>query len=359
MRPASNQLVAELGGCSFSGLSDAKRLSEILETCIVKAELGLLSTHVHEYEPYGLTVLSIINESHVVMHTYPEAAHVSVDIFTCSKDISKPNYLLELLQKELLPQSSRVQHLERGEVLKLHEKNRVTISRSDAIDVSMQVHKKIFKTQSAYQEIEIFNSKQFGKILVLDRHLQVAESDLEFYNEQLLFSSDFKDSEVLVLGGGDGAAASRIIESDAKQVTLVDVDSEVSSACEKYFKECSRGVFENLKLEYLKKDVIDYLSSVQTNFSQRSFDHVIYDLTVHPEAFTSLPRESFLEQVFVGISKILKPGGSLLMQSCSEFDTSSRELTEHFLEKHFKQVSYKLVYVPSFACRWLFAKAEL
>lgn len=359
MRPASHQLVAELDQCACEQIHDGPELSKILEKCIVKAGFGLLSTHMHKYEPFGLTVLSIINESHVVLHTYPEAAHVSVDIFTCSKNLTKPSLLLELLQERLQPQSTQVQYLERGDVLKIYEDNRVTISRSDGIDVSLQVHSRLFKTQSKFQDIEIFNSTQFGKMLVLDRHLQVAESDLQFYNEQLVFGNSFKDLNVLILGGGDGGVASCVIESSPRKVTVVDADTEVSEACQKFFRECCGDVFEDSRVEVCAEDISNFLSGSSSQEKTELYDAIIYDLTLHPESFTSLPRKQYLEEVILGTSKNLRSQGSLLMQCCSEFNVSTKELTQELLEKYFKEITFKYVYIPSFACRWLFASAKL
>ena len=51
-------------------------------------------TFSHQYDPIGVTIVSIISEFHFAIHSYPETNHASIDIFHCS-DESQP--LAELL----------------------------------------------------------------------------------------------------------------------------------------------------------------------------------------------------------------------------------------------------------------------
>ena len=81
MRPAGRQLLVEFSGCPESVLTSEERLSRLLTHAILASDLGLVGVHSNEYEPHGVTVLAIISESHVVIHTYPESGHLSLDIF--------------------------------------------------------------------------------------------------------------------------------------------------------------------------------------------------------------------------------------------------------------------------------------
>jgi spermidine synthase len=65
----------------------------------------------------------------------------------------------------------------------------------------------IYKSKSKYQDIEIHESKFYGKILVLDGVLQLTERDADAYNEMMAHVPMFAHSNpkrVLVIGGGDG-----------------------------------------------------------------------------------------------------------------------------------------------------------
>ena len=80
---------------------------------------------------------------------------------------------------------------------------------------TISVEKVIVKEKSKFQNILIFDSKYFGKILVLDNVLQITEFDHYFYSEMLshlpiLSHGDVK--RVLIIGGGDGAIASEVLK---------------------------------------------------------------------------------------------------------------------------------------------------
>lgn len=354
MRPAALQIVAEFDECSFDLLCDSENLRLILESCITRAGFHLVQTYIHEYTAQAVTVVSVISESHVVLHTYPEASHISVDIFTCAAEIERPKQLLNLLKESFRPTNSRMKIIERGDVLEVQSPGRICISRSDSIDLSMQVSEVLYSGASEYQKIEIAISDQFGKLLVLDRHLQVAESDLELYHNALFsgVSEDrFYSSNTLVLGGGDGGVAAYVARKDPNLIDVVDADQKVADLCQQYFPECSAGVFEQPHVSLYAQDVLEFLDCCDR------YDNIVYDLTLHPESFTREPRQQYLGNVFTLIRLRLGPGGFLHMQCCSEFDLVTQEMVRELLEKHFEDVVYRHVYIPSFACRWLFATA--
>jgi len=79
-------------------LNNKKKLRQILKTGIHKCGLTLKRLSSHQFNPVGVTVTAIISESHIAIHTYPEARHVSIDIFTCSADSQTPLKLLNFLK---------------------------------------------------------------------------------------------------------------------------------------------------------------------------------------------------------------------------------------------------------------------
>ena len=94
MKPLGSQILAEFVNCAGDVLDDEAALEDILVTGIQRCGLALISTNVHKFDPVGATVVAVIGESHVVVHTYPEARHASIDIFTCSTGSHAKNDLL-------------------------------------------------------------------------------------------------------------------------------------------------------------------------------------------------------------------------------------------------------------------------
>ena len=106
-------VVAELNGLDFDMLNDAEYLEDLLLRASKHAGLTVLSTHVHRYEPQGVTVLVIIAESHLMIHTWPEYGYAAIDIFTC-KDEKSTWDAYHYIVNELKPSYSQVMMLKRG-----------------------------------------------------------------------------------------------------------------------------------------------------------------------------------------------------------------------------------------------------
>ncbi|ROT64417.1 spermine synthase [Penaeus vannamei] len=63
----------------------------------------------------------------------------------------------------------------------------------------------VFEEQSKFQKVQIYSTKSFGNLLVLDDLQNLAEQDLP-YTHGLMNKDkeDFAGKEILILGGGDG-----------------------------------------------------------------------------------------------------------------------------------------------------------
>lgn len=67
----------------------------------------------HLYEPHGLTIIAILEDSHAVLHTWPEASFVMVEILTCG-DRAKPAKGIAHLASRFKPKHHDVtEHLAR------------------------------------------------------------------------------------------------------------------------------------------------------------------------------------------------------------------------------------------------------
>ena len=54
-----------------------------------EAKATIIDVSFHEFNPFGISGVVVIAESHLTIHTWPEYAYAAVDIFTCG-DIIKP-----------------------------------------------------------------------------------------------------------------------------------------------------------------------------------------------------------------------------------------------------------------------------
>ncbi len=77
----------------------------------------LMSAHVvcalfHEFNPYGLSGVIVIKESHFAIHTWPEYNYAAVDLFSCGKIDYRTGF--KYLAKEFRAKKMCVSNVRRG-----------------------------------------------------------------------------------------------------------------------------------------------------------------------------------------------------------------------------------------------------
>lgn len=356
MKPIGTHIIAEFIYCSKKILNNKHILSRILKQGLRKLDIDLLSIRAHQFNPLGVTVIAVVGESHVAIHTYPEARHASVDIFTCSHDRQKPVNLLNFLKKRIKPKTVRVVELQRGNPIEITEKDWIRSFTASGFEIMYHINKRLFNKRSKYQQIDIIDNDNFGRIMFLDKDIQISEYDADIYNRCLVepvIRKKKKLKKIAILGGGDGGVLNRILKYKPKKVYLVDIDREVVRASQKYLPKICGNSFIRKNVEIVIDDANNFL---EKNFG---FDAVLYDLTMHPEAITKMDRAVFLDRTFARISDSLNKNGLVSLQCCSSFDKATLGLLKSTLKKYFVNVKFNKEFIPSFCEYWLFAIAKV
>ena len=81
----------------------------------------------------------------------------------------------------------------------------------------------LYRGRSRYQDIAIYHTAQFGRMLALDDVIMVTESDEFAYHEMLVHPALLacpRPRRVLVVGGGDGGAVREVLRHPAVQVSI-------------------------------------------------------------------------------------------------------------------------------------------
>ena len=102
----SKHLLLELYRCDYEKLNDESFLRCTLNNAAKIANATVLNLISNKFEPQGVTAIALLAESHLSIHTWPEAHYSAVDIFTCGQNM-KPEisckYLIQaLMAKEHL-----------------------------------------------------------------------------------------------------------------------------------------------------------------------------------------------------------------------------------------------------------------
>ena len=88
-------------------LNDIERLKTILDIICKKYDFHILNKTEHKFEPQGSTILYMLSESHISIHTFPEKKYMAFDIYTCRPYTDNStyqwiyNYLIETLDAKL------------------------------------------------------------------------------------------------------------------------------------------------------------------------------------------------------------------------------------------------------------------
>jgi S-adenosylmethionine decarboxylase len=75
----------EAYGCDHKLLNDEEFLKEQIIAAINKTELTLLEISSHKFSPQGITIVALLSESHISIHTWPENGSAALDVFTCGE----------------------------------------------------------------------------------------------------------------------------------------------------------------------------------------------------------------------------------------------------------------------------------
>ena len=216
----------------------------------------------------------------------------------------------------------------------------------------------IFSGETSYQKVEVLDSYEFGRTLVLDGKTQSTELDEFIYHESLVHPAMLchpGPRNVFIGGGGEGgtlreALAHRSVES----VTMIDLDSEVVELCRQYLPGHHQGSFDDPRLTLLHQDARGYLDS-----DGADFDVMLLDLV---DPLEGGPAYLLYTDEFYRIAKNrLTPGGVLVTQSGPVGLPNHRECFTtiyNTLSEVFAHTSAVHVHVPAFETLWGFTIAS-
>lgn len=227
----------------------------------------------------------------------------------------------------------------------------------DGYSHNFKIQKVIFSGKTRFQQADIIKTKEFGKILFIDRKIQLATKDEFIYHDNLVHAAMFaveKPEKVLIIGGGDGGTLRTVTKHrNVKEITLVDLDKEIIELSKKYLPEVSNGAFEDQRLKLLNVDGMKFVDEKLQ--SGEKFDVVIIDLTEPSGPSTLLWTKEFYER----IKGLLSGGGVMATHSDTPFFfPKAFAVIGKTIRAAFPQVMTQLVPIPSFGMSWSFTVAS-
>ena len=100
------QILCNMSGLSDVNLNDTDYLISLLRKSVVMAEATLVEVICHRFSPEGATIIAVLKESHVAIHTYPEHNALFFDAFTCGTT-ANPEKIAQIFIDFLKPNQFR------------------------------------------------------------------------------------------------------------------------------------------------------------------------------------------------------------------------------------------------------------
>lgn len=100
-------------GVDFDLLNNAELLQHHMVEAAEACGATVLSVQSKQFDPQGATVLVLLSESHLSIHTYPERGFAALDCYTCGETVD-PEVAIEYMVKILNPKKAYARKLIRG-----------------------------------------------------------------------------------------------------------------------------------------------------------------------------------------------------------------------------------------------------
>ena len=221
---------------------------------------------------------------------------------------------------------------------------------------SLKANKQLFSEVSEYQRIDIFETPEFGRVLVLDGRIMITERDEFIYHEMithvaLCVNPDIK--KVLLIGGGDGGSARELLKYDTiEKIDLVEIDETVVRACKKFIPQTA-SCLDNPRVEIHIGDGLKYVRR-----RADEYDLIIIDYTDPLGVGEGLFTKEFYGNCF----NALKENGIMINQHENPIysrDTAAMQRAHKRLTGSFPIVRVYQINIPSYpAGQWLFGFAS-
>ena len=145
------------------------------------------------------------------------------------------------------------------------------------LQLGLEVEDIVFRETTEHQDLVIYETAQWGRVMALDGIMQVCERDEFIYHEMLThvpMLAHGNARNVCIIGGGDGGILREALRHPVDRVTLVEIDASVVEVCTTHMPSISDGAFDNPRVHLVIADGARFVAE-----SEQNFDVIIVDST--------------------------------------------------------------------------------
>ncbi len=221
---------------------------------------------------------------------------------------------------------------------------------------SLKVKKQLCSIKSPFQQIDVFDSYEYGKVLVIDGFIMLTEKDEFIYHEMIVhvpMAVNLNAKNVLVIGAGDGGTLRELIRYNTiESIDFVEIDEKVVEVSKKYLPFVSSG-FDDSRVNMYFEDGVQFVKD-----KRNAYDLIIIDSTDPIGPGEGL----FTEEFYSNCYDALKEDGILVNQCESAYFERDRfqfKRAIHKLNRIFPIATVYQANIPTYPSgHWLFGFAS-
>ncbi len=231
-----------------------------------------------------------------------------------------------------------------------------TEEHTDNVRFSVRVDKHIESMKSDFQKIDVFQTPEFGKVLVIDGFIMLTEKDEFIYHEMIThvpMSVNPSIKNILVIGAGDGGTVRELTRySTVEKIDMVEIDKMVVDVCMEHIPQTASKLNDK-RVNLFFEDGLKFVKA-KTN----EYDLIIVDSTdpIGPGV------ELFTQEFYKNCYNALKEDGILVNQHESPYyrrEAETMQRTHKKIKSVFPVANVYQAHIPTYGSgHWLFGFAS-
>lgn len=214
---------------------------------------------------------------------------------------------------------------------------------TEGYEVRWKLKSILHEEKTAFQKLAVVDTLEWGKALILDGALQIAEKDEFIYHEMIVhvpIHAHPHPERVLIIGGGDGGTLREVVRhATVKKIDMVEIDERVVKVSQQYFPKVA-SAFDDPRLNLHIGDGIKYVAE-----TTQEYDLVIVDSSDPVGPAVQLFSRDFYQSIY----SILAEDGMVTVQSESPifFEEAFRSVHKN-MGAVFPKVNIYLASIPTY-----------
>lgn len=111
--PDGVHYLLEFFGCSKEQTDSIAFWKKLLARAIMDTGITVLNKHFYRFSPHGITGYLLLSASHISIHTWPEYAYVTCDVFSCGGE-AEAKGIVQNLTTTLKHERVKIKRMRRG-----------------------------------------------------------------------------------------------------------------------------------------------------------------------------------------------------------------------------------------------------